>query len=524
MRKTFYIVTALVMTVSMLLAACGTPTPAAPAVTDTPAAVQPAATDTVAAPAATDTPAAPAGTDTPAPTVTPTQYPIAACGAGKTCVNWFIGLGTGTDPVQLAAEQAVTDDFNADPARAQDKIQLIMNVVPYNSAKDTILTEIAAGNGPDIIGPIGWNGSISLGGQFLDLTSRVAKLPKSITGDFDPALLAAFVTSAGVTEGLPFSVYPSAFIYNVDLFTQAGIDVPPADYAKNTYKLDGKVVPWNWDTVKAVAQKLTVDAAGKNATEAGFDKTKIVQYGFSFNFETQPSYVGAFMSNGGAYVGKDGKAQLPKGWVDAWKWFYDGMYGDKPYIPNGSVSASADFGNGNVFDSGKVAMIDQPAWYLCCLSHVKNWELGTMPVSADGKVAGRIDADTFRILKGTKVPDAAFTVLVYFDTVGVQKLIIGSADGSVKPAYGAVPARAKDFDAWLTAKKAGFPTVKNWALIKAGLSYPDSPNAEAAMPDYVETWALGQTFYNQLASTPGLDLPTVEAKFLTDLQALFDKK
>ena len=298
MRKTFYIVTALVMTVSMLLAACGTPTPAA----------------------------APA-TDTPAPTVTPTQYPIAACGAGKTCVNWFIGLGTGTAPEQLAAEQAVTDDFNADPARATDHVQLIMNVVPYNSAKDTILTEIAAGNGPDIIGPIGWNGSISLGGQFLDLTSRVAALPKSVTGDFDPALLKAFVTSSGVTEGLPFAVYPSAIIYNVDLFTQAGLDVPPSDYTKNTYKLDGKVVPWNWDTVKAVAQKLTVDSNGKNATDDGFDKTKIVQYGFSFNFETQPSYVGAFMSNGGAYVGKDGKAQLPQGWKDAWKWKERAIWG-----------------------------------------------------------------------------------------------------------------------------------------------------------------------------------------------------
>jgi multiple sugar transport system substrate-binding protein len=292
MRKTFYIVTALVMTVSMLLAACGgTPAPVA---TDTPAAaatVAPAVTDTPVPPVATDTPAGPVATDTAGPTATPTAYPMPDCKAGNTCVHWFIGLGTGTDPAQLVAEQSVTDDFNADPARATDKIQLIMEVIPFNSAKDTILTQIAAGNGPDVIGPVGWNGSMSLAGQFLDLTKQVAGIP-DVTKDFTPALLKAFVTSAGVTEGLPFAVYPSAIFYNTDLFTQAGLDVPPAKYG-DKYKLNGQTVAWDWTTVKTVSQKLTVDAAGKNALDAGFDKTKIVQYGFSFNFETQPSYVGA---------------------------------------------------------------------------------------------------------------------------------------------------------------------------------------------------------------------------------------
>jgi multiple sugar transport system substrate-binding protein len=280
MRKTFYIVTALVMTASMLLAACGSATPTTSAPGDTAVVV---ATDTTApAVVATDTPAPVAATDTPGPTFTPTQYPMVACPTGKTCVRWFIGLGTGTDPAQLTAEQSVTDDFNAEAARATDNIFLQMEVVPYNSAKDTIMTEIAAGNGPDVIGPVGWNGSMTLHGQFADLTKQVAGIP-DVTKDFDPALLKAFVTSTG-TEGLPFAVYPSAIFYNTALFDQAGLATPPAKYG-DKYTLDGKQVVWDWATVKTVAQRLTVDGAGKNATEAGFDKTKIVQYGFSFNFE-----------------------------------------------------------------------------------------------------------------------------------------------------------------------------------------------------------------------------------------------
>jgi len=509
MRKTFYILTALVMSISMLLAACGTP---ATTVTDTPAPV--VGEDTA-------TPEVVSGdmTATPENTATPTAYPTAPAKEGFTQIRWFIGLGTGTDPAQLVAEQSVVDDFNADPARATDKIQLQMEVVPYASAKDTILTEIAAGNGPDVIGPVGWAGSNALHGQWADLKTQIAGIP-DVTKDFDPALVASYESSEGQI-GLPFAVYPSAIFYNAALFDQAGLAVPPAKYG-DKYSLDGKDVDWSWETLTTVAQRLTVDAAGKNATEAGFDKTKIVQYGFSWNFETQPSYLGAFQCKGGSFTAADGTtAQLPDCWKAAWEWTYTGMWGDKPFIPNGQVSGSADFGNGNPFNSGKIGMIDQPVWYTCCMGDVKTWDAGILP-SNKGVVSGRIDADTFRIWKGSKNIDKAFTVLTYLVTTGVQKLIIGSAD--MPAAYGAVPARAKDQAPWLAAKKVAFPWVKNWDVITADLSYPDSPSAEAFMPNFNEAWARGGTFYSLLANTGGLDLAKEEATFLTDLQAIFDKK
>jgi multiple sugar transport system substrate-binding protein len=519
MRKTLYVLIALAMVASMLLSACGTPvTPVA----DTPV---PPVQDTVAPPpvADTETPAAPADTATPEPpTVTPTTtpYPMATAIAGFTPIRWFIGLGTGTDANQLAAEQSVVDDFNADAARAKDKIQLIMEVVPYAAAKDTILTEIAAGNGPDVIGPIGWNGSMALHGQFADLTKQIAAIP-NVTKDFDKALLGAFVSDQG-TEGLPFAVYPSVIFYNTALFDEAGLAYPPAKYGEK-YKLDGKDVVWDWETTfQTVSQRLTVDAAGKNATEAGFDKTKIVQYGFSYNFENKPSYLGAFWANG-SFVAKDGKtAQVPPAWLDSWKWFYAGVWGDKPFIPNGQVAGSPDFGNGNVFNSGKVAMIDQPAWYMCCMNDVKSWDMGAMP-SYKGKVNGRIDADTFRVWKGTKNVAAAFTVVQYLVTTGVQKLIIAGV-GGLAPAYGALPARQKDFPAWLTAKKTLYPWVKNWDVLSAGLAYPDSPSAEAYMPNYNEAWAATDAAYSKWLNTGGLDIVAEATALQKQLQTIFDKK
>ncbi|MGC1374881.1 MAG: protein kinase [Anaerolineales bacterium] len=452
------------------------------------------------------------------PTLTPTVYPMAPVKPGFTPIRWFIGLGTGVDPNQLIVEQCVVDNFNAAPERAKDKIQLILEVVPY-PGKDALLSEIAAGNGPDIIGPVGWNISAALHGQWLDLSRYIAQIPE-VTKDFDPVLLASYKNDEGQVA-LPFAVYPSVIFYNTGLFDKAGLAYPPARYG-DKYNLDGQMVTWDWETtVKTVAQRLTVDSDGRNVTQAGFNKDKIAQYGFSYNFENQPSYLGTFWANGSFTDASGVRAQIPPTWLDSWKWFYDGVWGEQPFIPNGQVSGGSDFGYGNVFNSGKVAMIDQPIWDMCCSNDVKTWDLGAMP-SYHGKVNGRIDSDTFRIWKGTRNPDAAFTVITYLVTTGVEKLIIGSPE--MPAAYGAVPARRKDFDAWLATRKINFPWVKNWDLVSAGLSYPDVPSAEAYMPNYNEAWTATGAAYARWLNTPGLDMNAEAEALRQQLQTIFDKR
>src|SRR5258706_2036756 len=168
MKKNLYLLIAVFMVASMLLAACGGGTQA-PA---------PTATE---APAAGDTPGV-EPTETAEPT--PTYLPPATPEAGKIQVRWFVGLCTGTDPRQQLDQKKIADDFNA----SQDKIQLILEVVPYNSATDTLSTEIASGNGPDIVGPVGWSGSNAFYGQWLVLKDLIAKNNYDTT-DFDPALV-----------------------------------------------------------------------------------------------------------------------------------------------------------------------------------------------------------------------------------------------------------------------------------------------------------------------------------------------
>src|SRR5512144_2490084 len=120
MKKLSYVLPVMIV-VSMILTACGgaavTSTQPTAAATSAPAATAtggPAATE-----AATQ---APGATEAPAATPTLTPYPIAECQSGKTCIRWFVGVGTGDQPEQIPTEEEVVNDFNA----SQDKIQLIL--------------------------------------------------------------------------------------------------------------------------------------------------------------------------------------------------------------------------------------------------------------------------------------------------------------------------------------------------------------------------------------------------------------
>lgn len=460
----------------------------------------------------------------PSQAETPTTLPANTALAGPVVIRWSIGMGDGTDPAQVSIENAVARDFNA----SQNKIQLVLEIVPKSLAQDTLSTEIEAGVGPDIVGPVNWFDANAFHGQWLDLTPYI-KASGYDTSRFEPAMLKSYQDKQ-TTQAIPFAVYPSAIFYNTGLFSKAGLNPLPARYADQYKMPDGSMVDWTWDTLTKLAKLLTVDSAGKHSGEAGFDATRIVQYGFSFGWESHPNYWGAYRTNGGAVLAPEGSkgsyiAQIPQAWKTAWQWVYDGMYSAEPYIPNGIVAASAAFDSGNVFASGKVGMLENPASYLCCVGDLikagGKFDYGSMPMGTDGRVAGRVDEETFRIWEGTKHPAEAFTVLRYLMGQGMQKLVVGSR--TAPPAYAALPARMDERAAWLAAQQATYPSVKNWDTLLAGMNYPDVPSAEAYMPNMNESWVRIQAFGDLLVKTKGVDLVGEESALESDLTAIFNK-
>jgi multiple sugar transport system substrate-binding protein len=515
MKKFLYVLSLLIIA-SMVLAACGGGQPAA--ATEAPATEAPAATEAAAAteaPAATE---AAAATAVPAtPTLTP--YPVADCASGKVCIRWFVGLGTGTDAPQIATQEEVVRDFNA----SQDKIQLILEIIPHASGRDTLSTEIASGNGPDIVGPVGWAGSNDFYGQWLDIGPQIQSSGFD-TSIFDPALIKFYQTEEGQV-GLPFAVFPGGMFYVPAMFDEAGLAYPPTKYG-DKYTLDGKEVDWSWETVTEVAKRLTVDVNGNDATQDGFDPTKIVQVGYNPQWQSIQSiatfYGGAAKIYEGDAVGNF-KSTIPDSWKTAWQWYYDGMWGDQPFIASGPLSGSPEFGAGNVFNAGKAAMGLTQTWYTCCLNDLvaagNEFQIGIQPMGSDGKVHGRVDADTFRIWKGTKHPDEAFTVLSYLITTGADKLL---------PVYGAMPAVPAKTQAFFDALKTKYPFVtdESWNVFLQGLAYPDTPSSEQYLPNSIKANARLATFVDLMNNTAPdkFDFEAEYQKLVDDLNTIYNEQ
>jgi multiple sugar transport system substrate-binding protein len=311
-------------------------------------------------------------------------------------------------------------------------------------------------------------------------------------------------------------VFPGAVFYVPSMFDEAGLAYPPQTYG-DKYVLDGNEVDWNWETITEIAKRLTIDVNGLNSTEEGFDRTQIVQVGYSAQWQ-HPNSVATFYDGAAKIYSGDAKGEyestIPDGWKEAWQWYYDGMYGEQPFIPSGPLAGSPEFGTGNVFNSGKAAMGLTQTWYTCCLADFakagNEFQLGIQPMGADGVVNGRIDADTFRIWKGTKNPDQAFDVLAYLITTGGDKLL---------PAYGAMPAIASKTQAFFDTKAADYPfvTAESWDVFNQGLAYPDTPSAEQYQPNWKEAFDRQQVFQDLMNNTEGLDFEAEFAKLVDDL-------
>jgi multiple sugar transport system substrate-binding protein len=425
-------------------------------------------------------------------------------------LRWYCCLGTGEDPTQVPTEEAVAAGFAEKHAGSSLKFE----VVTYDLARSTLSTQIAGGNAPDIVGPAGVGGIAAFKGQWLDLEPLIAKYGYD-TSQFDPAAVEFYKNSDEGQFGLPFALYPSVLWYKNDLFEEAGLNPPPHKYGEQYTMPDGSQVEWNYDTVRQIALLLTVDEAGLDATQDGFDPEKIVQYGFEpqrDDLRGMGAYWGA-----GNLGGTDGETvTIPDAWKDAWKYFYDGMWTDN-FIMTGPVYETDEFnGGGYAFFSGRVAMSQNFLWTTYGVADAgTDWDIAAIP-SHNGTTTSPLNADTFAVMKGSKNPDAAFAALTY--------LIDDKADELLQ-LYGGMPARPDKQDAFFETLGAseGFPEVVDWQVAKDSLAFADNPNFEAAMPKYNETLTILGTYLSKWTTTPGLNMDTEIEALRAEIQAEWDK-
>ena len=440
---------------------------------------------------------------TPVPTPTipaPVETGGEGCDPGATKLTWFIGLGAGTNADVVPLEKDWVEKYN----KSQKDACILLNIV-YNTGQnsyDALRALVAAGNAPDIVGPVGKAGRASFQGAWADV-GQLAQDAGFDLNTYDPKLL-DFTKDEGTLVGLPFALFPSFIFYNKALFDEAKLPYPPHKVGE---LYDGK--PWNLDTFTELAQKLTVDKNGNDATSPDFDPTNVTQFGF-FEQWTDARGIAAFFDGGLPYDEKTNSAVIPPAWDKAWKWYYDGIW-NKHFMPNADYQNSDQFNKGNLFASKNVGMSWSHTWYTCCFDvSGMDWDIAVMP-TIDGKTTAKLHGDTFAIMDQSKNKDVAFKVL--------SDMVV---DPELPVIYGGMPAKEADRPAFFAAKDKIFaPNKIDWTVAEEMLKYPDLPNHEAWLPNLAQANSILGAFRTTMDQTPLMDMDAAIAKLKADLDAAY---
>ena len=481
----------------VLVAACGGAAPsAAPATVAPSEATAPSAAPATAEPTPLVT-AAPIDTDVPGPN-------------GGVVVRWFVGLGAGGQPQQIAAQTQFVTDFNNSQAEVYISLEIYDNKVAGNILK----TQIAAGNAPDIIGPVGVEG-LNL---FIDQVADLQPYIDSTGYDMSkyPAALADFfkIGKGGATIGVPFGTYPSFLWYNKKLFDEAELAYPPTTVG-DLY--EGK--PWDVAAVREIGMKLTVDANGNDATSPDFDPENVVQWGFDSQWADNSPTAETALFGASSFLAADGKtAQITDAIRDGIHWFNDGVWVDH-FIPTKNQVNSDLLATGNPFSSGNLAMVEIHTWYSCCV----NPAAPAKPIVGDdfgwavapaynGVTTAKLHADTFSMLASSKHPDEAFAALSAL-----------AQSGDLATIYGAMPADPAQQQPFIDAVNAAYPKADlDWTVPTQMLEHPDIPNHQAWVPDYAKSKAAWQAFGVGYRTAQSADIDADLDALQATLQGIFD--
>jgi multiple sugar transport system substrate-binding protein len=428
----------------------------------------------------------------------------------KVQVYWYIGLGTGTQPNQIPLEKAWVDTYND----SQSEIQVIPIIVDNKYARDNLSAQIAAGNSPDIVGPVGAQGRAYFPGAFLDLSPLVKEFNYD-SSDIDPAFT-RFYEEEGRMVGLPYAIYPSAIFYNRKLFDNAHLAYPPQKVGEKYRWPDGSEDEWNFETLARLARKLTLDKGGMNATSPYFDPKHVTQYGYDLQWTSGDArWIGTTF---GAFYPLDsqGKAVIPDNWRAAWTWYYNGMWSPHPFMPNQNMGELDKSIMDDPFSSGKVAMVMSHLWYAPNIDRkkVSSWDVAVIP-SYQGKITANMHGDTFAIMADSKHPKEAFKVYTY---------MLGAGSADLNKIYGGLPARKSQQAAYFRSLSEQFdPNPVNWQVFVDMIPYMDSPNHQTGLgPNNANANAAFFKLASTLYSKPDLDLTLTFDDFTKELNAIFN--
>lgn len=368
---------------------------------------------------------APSGTTTgTAPTTA--AGGAATPGAAKITLRWDTSDATDVPAMLKMAEQGAKLFAEKFP-----NVEIKAEPPPENSAQQH-LTEMIAGNAPDIIGqccdtlPF-WAGKK----QLLQLDDRVARdiTPEQVK-DYAPAHWAAFANQHVGRYAMPMYMGTIVLYYSKDAFDKKGVPYPDDTWQWN---VDGS------GTYEQMLKKLSDPANRVWGARVGDGIDRIQQ---------------RIAGNGGHWVdpANDLKAAFDQpAALDALQWTYDRIWKDQSLI---KFEAMEKQGWEMLMGNGRIAMYENGDWQLSPMVQTAKgkykWDVAPLP---KGPVARNTLATTdgWAIWKGTKGADEAWEFLKFLQTDEWNELMI--TIGYLRPS------RLSLFDKWETLVKKAVPDL-----------------------------------------------------------------
>jgi multiple sugar transport system substrate-binding protein len=302
---------------------------------------------------------------------------------------------------QLATMQKIAAKFHAE----NPKITVDIQLTPWEQYWTKLQTSLKGGSGADVF----WMNIPNLkkyanGGVLMPIDAYVAR-DKVDLGNYVPAVMDAYKFKDHV-YALPKDVDAIALWYNKELFKQAGVDFPTAD--------------WTWNDLTAAAQKLTDPAKGV--------------YGIAAPAEDQANYDNTILQAGGQILSADGKKsgldspEAIRGlqlWVDL----------INKYHASPSLQQMTDTDSEQMFTSGKVAMYYGGSWTVLDMKAIPEAKrfADVAPMPHDAQHYSVSNGLGMVINSKTKHPDAAWQWVKYLG--GETAAQMQAETGTVIPAY-----------------------------------------------------------------------------------------
>jgi multiple sugar transport system substrate-binding protein len=429
------------------------------------------------------------------------EQPAAA--GEKKKVTIFVGFGTGTDPDQVAAQEALAKRFN----ESHPDIEMEFLIVPNEEATERYLAMVAGDNAPQLVGPHGTSTIAQFKDQWEDITPYIEKEKYDMSDFYGPST--TINKYPDLNAGLPLGLYPSFIFYNKDAFDAAGLEYPTHDFADKS---------WNLDKLREIAMKLTIDANDKTPNDADFNSATIKQWGYA---DTWTDGRGQFTMFGAPTKGRptsdDYKTALYNSpeWVFGAQWLHDGIFKDH-FIPDAAGQSAIDADTGDPFGGGHVAIWYSHTWYMSeGLNELPfKYDIAPLFYNQKGERIARIHADLFTMPKTAKNKDAAWEVMKWL--VASEQIV------DVCKIYGCLPARKSSEAAFKDYLKERYPGI-DYDVIFKSIDYLDSPHHESWVPEWGKVNDLLGNSQTTIYTEAELDVPALMNTTNEDLQKILDE-